>query len=99
MPHYQPDHDYSLRRIGEDGVLYPMAAYYLRGVELFRAVQLRLSNPLERFEGPPIGMVEQGVGSSMRVFAGQTELGDINVVSGVYTSRIGLRFQLEAIQL
>lgn len=99
MPHYHPHHDYSLCCIGQVGVLYPMAAYYLRGGELFRAVQLVLSNPVERFDGLPIGLVEQGAGPSMRVYAGQTGLGDINIVSGVYTSRIGLRFQLEAIQL
>lgn len=99
MPHYQPDHDYSLRRIGEDGVLYPMAAYYLRGGELFRAVQLMLSNPIERFDGPPIGLVEHDAGPCMRILAGQSELGEIDVATGIYTGRTGLRFQLEAIQL
>ncbi|MCY1247912.1 hypothetical protein D9M72_612880 [compost metagenome] len=76
-----------------------MAAYYLRGGELFRAMQLLLDNHAERFDGPPIGLVEQSAGPSMRVLAGQTELGDIDVATGVCTRRTGQHFQLEVIQL
>lgn len=97
---YYPDHDYELRRMNGDDCLDPLAAYYLQGQDLYRAQQLVPRNPVNRFEGKPVGHVE--LNSSLRpyrVLAGAKELGEIELATGVFTSAEGERYWLKPIQL